>query len=211
LALRPVIILFAKAPVPGRVKTRLLARLTPGQAAGLHSAFVCDTLDKLLQLKEVDVELHTDVPWPGWISLPVPQSLQSPGDLGARMLHALATALHLGRPQALVLGADSPTLPSAHLVELLAAPADVALGPTEDGGFYAIAARRIHPSMFASVPWSAPNTLNRTSAAVRACGLTVTLGPSWYDVDQPADLARLEKEPDLPPHTSHCLRDLSTN
>lgn len=191
------------------MKTRLLPRLTPEQAAALHSAFVRDTLDRALQLQAADVELHTDVPCPDWPG--VPQRLQIDGVLGARMFHALRTALDEGRPQAMILGTDSPTLPPAHLLELLAAPADVALGPTLDGGYYAIAARRVHPAMFDGVRWSAPDTLARTLDTIRACGLSVAVSSPWYDVDEPADLLRLEKEPTLPPHTSQCLRDFSAS
>jgi len=196
--LRPVIILFAKAPQPGQVKTRLIPNLTAGQAAALHSAFVQDTLAKALQIRSADVELHTGVPCPDWADYKVPQRLQCSGDLGARMYDSLRAALGEGRPQAVILGTDSPTLPASHLIELL------------DGGYYAFAARRIHPAMFDGVPWSAPDTLDRTIDAVRACGLGVAVTSPWYDVDEPADLLRLEKEPDLPPHTSQCLREFAT-
>jgi glycosyltransferase A (GT-A) superfamily protein (DUF2064 family) len=106
----------------------------------------------------------------------------------------------------MVLGSDSPTLPRAHIERLLASSADVVLGPCEDGGYYAIACRRIDPRMFAGVGWSTPYALEQTERAVRACGLSVERGDLWYDVDGPEDLARLAAEPELPLHTKRALR-----
>lgn len=184
-------ILFAKAPIPGRVKTRLARHLGAEAAAELHRAFVLDTLDHLHELSDfVDVEIHSDVPTDAW---PVDQ-IQREGDLGERMYFALSRALAVGRPQACIVGADSPTLSSGHLATVLASPEDVALGPTEDGGYYAIACRKIHPAMFRDVPWSTGNVLAATENAAAACGLSVGRGPLWYDVDEFADLERLRSE-----------------
>ena len=197
--MRPVILVFAKAPIPGRVKTRLHTDLTPEQAARLHKAFVFDTLESLNQLSaRADIELHSDVPTDEW---PLSYRLQAAGDLGERMLFACAEALAAGRPRVMIVGADSPTLPVAHLQRLFAAEQDVALGPTEDGGYYAIACRRVDPAMFAGVAWSTAETLAQTVAACHRAGLTTALGEPWWDVDSGEDLARLRQEKSLPPHT----------
>lgn len=197
--MRPVILVFAKAPLPGRVKTRLHPVLTPEEAARLHKAFVLDTLESLNHFASVaDIELHSDLPYSDW---PLVYRLQCPGHLGERMHFALAGALAAGRPQALIVGADSPTLPVTHLAELLASSADIALGPTEDGGYYAISTRRTHPEMFAGVAWSTNQALTQTIAACTAAGLATATGPPWWDVDAPADLARLRAEICLPRHT----------
>jgi hypothetical protein len=188
--LLPLIVLFAKAPSPGRVKTRL--RLDPVRAARLHTSFVGRTLAMLESLRDVaDVELSTDAPTETWREFPVARSLQVAGQLGERIYAALAGALAAGRPRALILGSDSPGLPAAHLRALLASAADAALGPVEDGGFYAIACRNTAPAMFAGVRWSTGDTLRDTVRALEKCGLTVELGPPWFDVDRPEDLARL--------------------
>jgi uncharacterized protein len=201
--MRPVILVFAKAPLPGRVKTRLHSVLTPEQAARLHKAFVLDTLESLNHLAAVaDIELHSDALYPDWH---FSYRLQCPGDLGQRMHFALTAALADGRPQALLIGTDSPTLPVTHLADLLASPADIALGPTEDGGYYAISARRTHTEMFAGVAWSTDRALNQTLTACTAAGLTTSTGPPWWDVDSPADLARLRAEICLPRHTRDIL------
>jgi uncharacterized protein len=204
--MRPVIILFAKAPVPGRVKTRLQPDLTPEQSAGLHRAFVRDTLDMLQGMAPVaDLELHTDTSTDAWKDVEVARQLQVAGDLGARMYHALHRGLEAGRPRAMIVGSDAPTLPAAHLAELLHLDADVSIGPSEDGGYYAIAARRVEPLMFAGVEWSASQACAGTVAACRACGLTVAMGKTWFDVDTTAELPRLAASPALPPHTQAWL------
>jgi len=199
----PLVILFAKAPVPGHVKTRLQPRLSPVDAATLQKAFVSDMLEMLqADFQMVDLELHTDAPTGDWACYGVSQKLQAAGDLGAKLLFALTSALADGRPQVTVLGSDVPTLPASRLRTLLASLADVALGPTSDGGYYAIACRKTHPRMFDGVAWSGPQALEETERAIRRCGMTVETGSEWFDVDKPADLDRLLTAADLPRHTA---------
>jgi uncharacterized protein len=186
----PLIVLFAKAPTPGRVKTRL--GLEPRRAAELHSSFVRETLVMLESLRgDADVELSTDEPTEAWREFPVVRTVQGPGQLGERIYTALEQALAAGRPKALILGSDSPGLPAAHIRALLASSADVSLGPVDDGGFYAIACARTAPAMFEGVRWSTEATLSDTVRALVDCGLSVELGPAWFDVDRPEDLTRL--------------------
>ncbi len=203
--MRPSIILFAKAPVPGRVKTRLHG-LSAGAAARLHAAFVRDMLEMLRAFEaRADLELYSDVPTDEWSDLKVSRFLQAGGDLGARLLAALETGLAAGRPQVTILGSDAPALPPSHVERLLASAADVALGPAEDGGFYAIACRRTDPQMFAGVGWSGPRVLEQTIRAAAACGLRVELGEAWYDVDTMDDLERLARSGHVPRHTAAWL------
>jgi len=201
---RPVLIIFAKAPIPGRVKTRLQPPLTPGRAAELHDCLVRDTLELMLRLGETaDVELHTDLETQAWSEYAVTRRLQCEGDLGVKMLRALARALlEEDRPQALIAGTDSPALRVEHIERLLEAEEDVALGPVEDGGYYAIACRTLKKDMFAGVSWSTAKTMRETVAAARACRLSVAIGAPTFDVDTPADLERLLAASNaLPPHT----------
>lgn len=199
-------ILFAKAPVAGRVKTRLAAEIGARRAAELHRAFVTDSLAKLKEFTTVsDLQLHTDIPTDAWSELDVAREVQTSGGLQLKLLHALGHALAAGRPQVIIFGSDSPTLPRAHVRRLLDSTADVALGPCQDGGYYAIACRRVHPDMFAGVAWSTPDALEQTERAARACGLNVERGDLWYDVDGPEDLARLMAEEELPAFTRRAL------
>lgn len=127
------------------------------------------------------------------------------------MLQALRTALQAGREQAIIVGTDSPALPLGHIESLLRSGADVALGPADDGGYYAIACRRVCERMFDGVRWSAADTMQRTTAAVRACGLTVEHGEPYWDVDTPEDLQRLLAAHDLPRHTAQIVKIIKEN
>lgn len=185
----PLVIVFAKAPIPGRVKTRLQSALTANEAARLHEQFVAQTLEIVKGFPRV--ELHSDVETDAWPEFTGARRLQGAGDLGARLIQALGDKT---APVVMVVGSDAPTLPVEYLQELLASHRDVALGPAEDGGYYAIAARKTHPDMFANVRWSTEYALRDTVAACESAGLTVGLGRTWWDVDEPADLARLQRE-----------------
>lgn len=199
-------ILFAKAPVAGRVKTRLAAEIGAARAAALHRAFVADSIAKLKEFTDLaDIELHTDISTDAWSELDVARQVQTPGDLQLKLLHALGQGLAAGRRQVIIFGSDSPTLPRAHVHKLLSSAADIALGPCEDGGYYAIACRRVHPEMFAGVAWSTSSVLEQTERAARASGLSVERCALWYDVDAPEDLVRLRAEPELPPSTRQAL------
>lgn len=189
--MQPVIIVFAKAPAAGRVKTRLIPALGAEGAARLHAAMVEDSLANLLTYGLGAVELHTDTETDAWRQFEVPRRLQHEGDLGLKMFHALSGGLARGFDQAVILGSDSPDLPTGHLSGLLALDADVALGPAEDGGYYAIAARRVDPGMFAGVGWGSARALEQTCAACRSCGLSVAKGLTWGDIDTEHDLEKL--------------------
>lgn len=189
--MRPAIAVFAKAPVAGRVKTRLAAALGPEKAAQLYESMVARLLDRLTGASlAADIELHTDISTDAWKSFNVTRRLQVHGDLGERMRSALGAMLAEGRPRAMIVGGDVPTVPISHLQKLLTLDADVALGPAEDGGYYAIAARHAPAAMFDGVKWSTASALAGTKAACERAGLTVALGEAWFDIDTPEDLAR---------------------
>jgi rSAM/selenodomain-associated transferase 1 len=200
-----ILAVFAKAPIPGRVKTRLIPPLTPESAASLHEAMVRDTVNAGSGFQAAVCELHTDIVTDAWKDLDVSRKLQIPGDLGLKMLHALDTGLRAGASRAIILGADAPTVPSGHIETLIASAADVALGPADDGGYYAISARRVHPNMFRGVDWGTHTALSATLRAVAQCSLSVEVGPAWYDVDQPADLVRLAADHNLRSATRNWL------
>lgn len=201
--------LFAKAPVKGLVKTRLVPTIPGELALDLHRAFVNDMISRFRYLDAADFELHTNIRTDEWVDIGVTHKLQIPGDLGLKMIHALDTGLRSGYRRALILGSDAPTLPVGHVRALLASESDIALGPAEDGGFYAISARRICSRMFDGVPWSQSDTMVRAMEAMDRSGLSVELGPNWFDVDEPDDLRRLLADSDLPANTAACLKRFS--
>lgn len=203
---KPLIILFAKTPEPGRVKTRLVPFLSPDQAAELHKAMVRDTLEMLQGLQHLaDIALDTDRPTMEWAGFPFLRRRQPDGDLGRRLWVTMAGALEEGRPAVLVLGSDSPGLPPSHVSGLLTPSVDVTLGPTEDGGFYGICARRILPGMFHGVRWSTAHALSDTRLAAVRLGLSVGTGESWFDVDEPEDLLRARCARGIGRHTASWL------
>lgn len=208
--MHPVVIVFARAPRPGHVKTRLQPALTAAEAASLHVAFTTDTILKARQLTPLPLELHTDEDTDAWSSLEVTRRRQAPGDLGTRMYEALRGAIASGAGQVLIAGSDAPAVPLPHLRALIESPAQVALGAAQDGGYYAIAARDTSPGMFDGVNWSGPRALAETVANLDRHGLSYEIGPEWFDVDTPADLLRLARLPQLPPYTAAWLRDNAT-
>ena len=181
---------FAKAPVPGQVKTRLRPALSDEQAARLAAAFLRDTLGKAARLgPPVTVTFAGDrallepfaPPLACWTD-------QGGGDLGARLARVPAPCL--------LLGADSPHLPLAYIQDALAAipTHDVVLGPAADGGYYLLGLRAPQPALFGGIAWSTGEVLAQTLAKAAALGLSIHQTPPWYDLDTPADLRRLARD-----------------
>jgi len=178
---------FAKAPVPGAVKTRLQPILDAEQAARLAAAFVRDTLAKAAVL-----DLPLTLYYAGSRALLEPLAPpsvrwieQGDGNLGDRLARVPAPCL--------ILGTDSPHLPLASIRHALAAVPkyDVVLGPAEDGGYYFIGLRAPQPGLFHGIAWSTDEVLSQTRDKAQALGLTVHQTPLWYDLDTPEDLRRL--------------------
>jgi len=193
---------FAKAPAPGHVKTRLRPAMGDEQAARLAAAFVRDTSHKAARLgPPVTVYYSGDRALLEPLApLGVLWAEQGDGDLGARMARVPAPCL--------ILGADSPHLPVALLRAALAAVPlyDVVLGPAEDGGYFLIGLRAPQPALFDGIVWSTETVLAQTLARAGALGLTVHQTPPWYDLDTPADLRRLARDlKAVPPGSEdHC-------
>lgn len=201
------VIVFARAPRPGRTKTRLVPALGEAGAARLHAAMLEDVLATVASVPGLAVELWC--PAEDVAALPGARA-QRGEDLGARMTDALADALERA-PRALLIGSDLPTLPAARLAEAVDAldAAEVVLGPSADGGFYLVGARGSAPPLGPGVRWSTRSALADTRARLgdRAVAL---VGP-WYDVDTPEDLrllrAHLALAPGAAPATAAALAD----
>ena len=196
---------FAKAPIPGGVKTRLQPALSQAQSAELHQAFVQDTWEAVRRRWPGAAHFYSDINWPGYRDLVGVDrvSLQRGADLGERMFHCFED-LHLqGYNRIVIIGSDSPTLPTEYLEQAFDAlgATDAVLGPTEDGGYYAVGCRVPRAGMFEGVRWSNDQTLEQTEAAFRAVSLKSVRLPWWYDVDTVDDLTRLATDALLPPHT----------
>lgn len=194
---------MAKAPRPGKVKTRLSPPLTAEQAAALNICFLRDTAQNIADIPDacglvcytpVGDEHLFDGLLPADFAL-IPQR----GDSFGERLHAAAEdILACGFGAVCLIDSDSPTLPAAALrqaVEALGRPGDrIVLGGTSDGGYYLIGLKTPHAEPFADVHWSTSTVYVETSAAVVAAHIDLVELPLWYDVDDGATLELLRRE-----------------
>ena len=181
------IIVMAKAPVPGRVKTRLCPPCTPAEAAALAEAALVDTLAAALASSMDRVVLALDGRPGAWLPKGVDVVGQRGGGFGQRLAAAWSD---IGGP-ALQIGMDTPQVTPA-LLDLASAVleepgTDAVLGPAEDGGWWSIGLRRADPTVFVGVPMSRPDTGVRQMARLRELGLRTATLPSLRDVDTIAD------------------------
>ena len=205
---------MAKAPQPGRSKTRLCPPLTPAQAAAMSAAFLRDTTENMAAAARqaaitpyaayaplgTESLLHTCLAEGTGLlladgSLPMPEGVTG---FGRCLLHAIQGMLDAGHAAACVLSADSPTVPTAFLVQaaaLLLAPGDRAvLGAADDGGYYFLGLKAPHAAMFRDIAWSTATVAETTRARARESGLDLIELASWYDVDDAASLGVLLRE-----------------
>ena len=207
------ILVMAKAPIPGTVKTRL--RLPPRDAASLQSALIADTVEKARTLAPTTVagappdRLDLIRPLlPDGVNL----IAQDPGDLGDRMLAGARTLFAALSDPVLLLGTDAPTLPAQAIEEAAAALGyyDISIIPSSDGGYVLLGLRRPVGAVFRGVDWSTGAVFRQTLRRAEGAGLAVYEGDPWYDVDEPGDLARLGEElgahPERAPWTAEFLR-----
>jgi len=188
---RATLIVFARAPRAGEVKTRLIPRLGAQGAARLQRRLIARTVRMAQDVGRV--ELHTTRPHAWLNTLRVPLRLQRGRDLGARMYEALRRALRRQRA-AVLIGADAPALQPVDLrraIRFLQGGADVVLSPAEDGGYALIGARRLESRIFESVRWGESEVLAQTLRNLERCGLRYRLLRTVWDIDRPDDLDRL--------------------
>ena len=202
---------MAKAPQPGRAKTRLCPPLQPVQAAQLSAAFLRDITENIaLAARSAPIQgciayapAGAESCFDGHLaegtgfvladgSPPMPSGVQG---FGRCLLHAAQAMFAAGFGAACLLNSDSPTLPTSVLAaaaDALLAPGErVVLGPAEDGGYYLLGMQQPHPHLFADIAWSTREVAAATRARAAALGLEVITLPTWYDVDDDAALARL--------------------
>lgn len=190
---------FVKAPVAGRVKTRLAAAVGPERAAELYRR-----LGRQVVSGAGSDAYQTSVwyaPRAGgrlvreWLDgLGVPRFHPQPGgDLGSRLCAAFARHFSEGARRVVIIGSDCPGVDRQVISEAFAAldHHDVVLGPARDGGYYLIGMQALHEPLFRGMPWSSFAVLNETSAAARALGLTCHLLSPLRDVDTMADAQAL--------------------
>jgi rSAM/selenodomain-associated transferase 1 len=190
--------IFARAPEPGRVKTRLVPAVGEQGAAALHAAFVDDVcaLTRSLGARRV-LAAAGPIDHPHLAALAAREGIplvgQGEGDLGARMDRAIGRALDEGARAAFILGSDSPALAPPLLGDAfaLADAVDVVLGPADDGGYWTVGARRRVTELFTEMAWGTPAVLQATVDRLARGARSFALAGRAWDVDQPEDLARL--------------------
>jgi len=194
------IMIFAKAPAPGRVKTRLVPALGAGAAAALHRQLVERTLATARAAALGPIELwcapSTSDPFFALCARQHGVALreQGEGDLGARMGRALESALAQGIP-ALLVGSDCPALTPEYLREAAAAlinGTDAVIGPAEDGGYVLIGlARSPSAPLFADIAWGSATVMRETRVRLARFDWRWRELATLWDVDRPEDLLRL--------------------
>lgn len=189
------IVLFARAPVAGQVKTRLIPALGAEAACALHLRLLQQIIARLNASTLCPAELWTDQqPWhPAFGRFEGSIQLQPEGDLGAR-LSAAARRVLSRYEQALFIGTDCPALDEDYLAAALAAlqNCDVVLGPATDGGYVLLGIRQHHAGLFTDIEWGSSAVLQQTLGAARQLGLGVQLLSELADIDRPEDLHLLD-------------------
>ena len=194
---------MAKAPRPGRVKTRLSPPLTLDQTAALNVCFLRDTTENLATIPgSAGLISYTpqgdEALFEGLLPETFGLVLQRGDGFGERLLAAAQDILAIGYGSVCLIDSDSPTVPAAafaQAAEALSKPGDrIVLGPSHDGGYYLIGLKQPHPEPFERITWSTGSVLAETVERCRAAGLEVVLLPTWYDVDDAATLALLNEE-----------------
>ena len=195
------LVVFAKAPLPGRVKTRLTPLLGEHGAARLQARMIEGTLRVAREAGFARVELHCapDARHPLFKKLARSDSLtlraQTRGDLGARMLAACTRALRASRA-VIVIGTDCPVLRAADLqraVRALRGGSDAVLAPAEDGGYALIGLRRTSARLFSGIEWGSETVLAETRRRLRELGWRWRELRTVWDVDRPEDYRRLAR------------------
>jgi rSAM/selenodomain-associated transferase 1 len=207
------LVVFARLPAPGEVKTRLVPPLSGEEAARLYDAFLRDALDQY-QALDVAVRLYLAPP-----ADPIPPDLVPEGmgvhlqhgdDLAARLLRAFVESFAAGFERIVAIGTDHPTLPTPFIeaaFEALEEPLSAVVGPSDDGGYYLIGMNELYPSLFQGMAFSRPDVFEETVRRAGESDAALVVLPPWYDVDRPADVSRLARELEAMPGAPRRTRE----
>ncbi len=198
-----ILLIFARAPVPGEVKRRLVPRYGPEGAAALYRRLLRSTVEAADGAGYGDVILcctpHCAHPELQQLARTygLHTLVQNGADLGERMYRALSDAL-VRAPLAVLIGSDSPSLSCGDLVaarEALAGGADAVFTPAEDGGYLLAGFRaRVHPALFSGIAWGTGRVWRQTRERLMHLSLGWTELPRRWDVDRPGDVLRWQRE-----------------
>lgn len=197
------IIVFAKEPVLGKVKTRLARAIGEAGALQFHEDMLRHTLEMVCQYNLASVELHVS----GNPDHPLIQSLSSEfniavyaqkgEDLGEKMFFALEQSLGNSNYSVLI-GTDCPVMGVDYLFKALKALArgqDAVIGPAEDGGYVLIGARKINKNWFSDISWGSSEVMEQSRSKIQSYGARIEELQTLWDVDQIEDLQRWQVTP----------------
>lgn len=193
------IVIFAKAPVPGKAKTRLAPALGEEGAARLAHRMLLATFRQAKAVHVADVELcldpgPRDAEWRGLLPAKASRvSDQGEGDLGQRLARA-AERVIAGGDRLILIGTDCPGLGTRRLTQACREleAHDTVIHPTFDGGYALLGLSRFDPSIFSGIEWSTSSVAAGTMGRIRALGWSLHLGETLQDIDEPADLEGVE-------------------
>lgn len=193
------LIIFARKPVPGKVKTRLARDIGDNSAADVYSAMLEDIINQASTLKNVRVLIFWSLEneeFPVVNGAAHLEMFRQKGrDLGERMANAFKTAFGNNIDTCCIIGSDSPDLPVDLIAQafdkLVCDGTDIVYGPTEDGGYYLLGMKQFWQRLFENIPWSSPAVLTTTCARIDELKLHGRSLPSWYDIDTISDLQQL--------------------
>ena len=188
------LIIFARAPELGQVKTRLAAGLGDGAALDIYRRLADRVISAVRASDSYSVTVaytpaSAELVMREWLGPSTVLRPQASGDLGARMASAVGDALASGAERVVVIGTDCPDL-DARVIETAfrhLASSDAVLGPATDGGYYLIGMSRVHTELFGGIPWSALDTLRVTLDRARASGISIALLDERRDIDTADD------------------------
>ncbi|MCE8041524.1 glycosyltransferase [Halomonas daqingensis] len=187
--------ILAKAPIPGRVKTRLISSCGAEQAACVHAELLCHTLNvarAAFAPERITLWTALDHAHPLFITLAERHAVtlrpQPQGGLGVRLYHAMASA----SGPILAIGSDCPVLSPGllHACAEALTDHDVSCLPAEDGGYALLGLRRAHPHLFTAIDWGTERVMAQTSRRIHELGWHLACPATVWDVDRPADLKR---------------------
>jgi len=190
--------MFAKYWLPGKVKTRLARTIGAEHASQLYRQFVLTLLERLNGTADKRVLAYSPTDRRSEFAEIAPSawslSPQASGDLGERMRAFFETHLVQSSDQVVLIGSDSPTMPTETIELAFEALRDapVVLGPTPDGGYYLVGAKGAVPPIFRGIDWSTPAVWQQTLDRLAASGCRHAELAPWYDVDDLSDLRAME-------------------
>ncbi len=196
--------IFCKTPIPGLAKTRLSPPLQPEDCAALSACFIRDlasTIGEVIRGDDVTAyAVYTPAGSERELRMLLPNNFrlqpQCEGDFGTRLATAMRELLDAGHVGAIMVNADSPTLPASILRAAVDATrrGGVVLSPALDGGYTLIGLSQLHERLFTDIPWSTSRVHQATVERAAEIGVPVINVPSWYDIDDAESLALLQAE-----------------